>query len=621
MSGGISDRVIGEVKERADIVEVISSYIPVKRAGRTLKACCPFHKEKTPSFNVNGERQFYHCFGCGASGDVIKFVQTYENVDFITATTMLANKYNVMLEDFQPGQRKGPDKNSLYLLHEEATQWFQANLQKAEAAPVREYLANRGMTAQDIQKFRIGYAPESWDGLISMARQKQFSNEAIEESGLVSIKEAEGGKPKRIYDRFRNRLMFPIWSDEGKVIAFSGRILDKDAKGAKYVNSPETPIFHKSKVLYAINHARKSIKDFGYALLCEGQIDVIACHRAGMTNAISAQGTAFTDEHARKIKRYTDNVVLAFDGDSAGQKAALKSLEPVLEAGLQSRVSSLPDGEDPDGFLQKYGPEALSNSLRQSKDFFEFIIDSFLEGKDLRNPAVKSEGGRVILEQIIKLPDPLSRSSYCQMAAHRLGLPESALFDQLNKMHYEARQKKRFEHQRQQQGQQQNPQGMQAQYQQAPVEPVQAMVQEEFVIPAEKSLLDLALNFEHIADQLVEELDASLISQSPVGQALNMVVGQALNGEWSDSPSVVAQQFAHSKHVGELLVHSHFTGIEDQALIEKAFVDCLKQVKVQALQKAQRELMAHIRLSQDPEQSRKLKEQYMDVMRQLNELK
>ena len=618
MSGGISDRVISEVKDRADIVEVISSYIPVKRAGRTLKACCPFHKEKTPSFNVNGERQFYHCFGCGASGDVIKFVQSYENVDFITAVTMLANKYNIMLEEFQPGQRKGPDKNSLYLLHEEATQWFQANLQKAEAAPVREYLASRGMTAQDIQKFRIGFAPESWDGLISMARQKQFSNEAIEESGLVSIKEAEGGKPKRIYDRFRNRLMFPIWSDEGKVIAFSGRILDKDAKGAKYVNSPETPIFHKSKVLYAINHARKSIKDFGHALLCEGQIDVIACHRAGMTNAISAQGTAFTDEHARKIKRYTDNVVLAFDGDAAGQNAALKSLEPVLEAGLQSRVTTLPDGEDPDGFYQKYGAEALANSLKQSKDFFEFIIDSFLHGKDLRNPAVKSEGGRVILEQIIKLPDPIARGSYCQMAAHRLQLPESALFDQLNKMHYEARQKKRFEHQRQQ-GQQAG--GQQPQYQQEQAPPPQPIVHEEFVIPAEKSLLDLALSFEHIADLLTEELDASLISNSPVGQALNLVVGQALNGEWSESPNVLAQQFSQSKHVSELLVHSHFIAIQDQNVLLRAYHDCLKKVKLGALQKHQRELMAHIRLAQDPEQSRKLKEQYMDVMRQLNELK
>lgn len=626
MSGGISDRVISEVKDRADIVEVISSYIPVKRAGRTLKACCPFHKEKTPSFNVNGERQFYHCFGCGASGDVIKFVQSYENVDFITATTMLANKYNVMLEDFQPGQRKGPDKNSLYILHEEAAQWFQTNLQKDNAKPVRDYLASRGMTAQDIQKFRIGYAPESWDGLISMARQKNFSNEAIEESGLVSIKEAEHGKPKRIYDRFRNRLMFPIWNDEGKVIAFSGRILDKEAKGAKYVNSPETPIFHKSKVLYAINHARKSIKDMGHALLCEGQIDVIACHRAGMTNAISAQGTAFTEEHARKIKRYTENLVLAFDGDSAGQKAALKSLEPVLEAGLNSRVTSLPDGEDPDGFYQKYGADALANSLKQSKDFFEFIIDSFLEGKDLRNPAVKAEGGRAVLEQIIKLPDPIVRGSYCQMAAHRLQLPESALFDQLNKMHYEARQKKRFEHQRQQnnlnqQGAQQAfPQEQAPQYQTEQI-PMEAMIQEELCLPAEKSLLDLALNFEHIADALVEELDASLISNSPVGQALNMVVGQALNGEWSDSPRVIADQFAQSKHVGELLVYSHFTSIEDQELIQKAFSDCLKQVKVQALQKAQRELMAHIRLAQEPEQSRQLKEQYMEVMRQLNELK
>ena len=614
---GINDRVISEVKDRADIVELIGSYIPVKRAGRTLKACCPFHKEKTPSFNVNGERQYYHCFGCGAHGDVIKFVQEYENIDFIGAVTLLADKYNVALEEFQPGQRKGPDKTSLYILHEEATQWFQANLQKDMAKPVRDYLEERGMTKEDIQKFRVGYAPESWDGLISMARKKNFSNEAIEESGLVSVKEAENGKQKRIYDRFRDRLMFPIWNDEGKVIAFSGRILGKDVKGAKYVNSPETPIFHKSRVLYAINHARKSFKDFGYALLCEGQIDVIACHRAGMTNAISAQGTAFTEEHARKIKRYTNDLVLAFDGDVAGQKAALKSLEPVLEAGLNSRVTSLPDGEDPDGFYQKHGGEALANSLKQSKDFFEFIIDRFLEGKDLRNPAVKAEGGRQILEQIIKLPDPIVRGSYCQMAANRLQLPEASLFDQLNKMHYEQRQKKRSDHQRQQARAPQN--DFQDMDQMSP--PPEMMEAEEFVIPAEKSLLDLALNFESVADDLVEELDASLISQSPIGQALNMVVGQALNGEWQESARILADKFSFSPKVGEVLVHSHFAGLEDQEMITKAFNDCLKQVKLQALQKQQRELMAYIRLSEDPEQNRKFKEQYMDVMKQLNELK
>ena len=333
----IDDSVIQAVKDRADIVEVIGSSIQLKRAGRNHLGLCPFHNEKTPSFNVSADNQFFHCFGCGANGDVISFVQQHENIDFIDSVKMLANRYGIVIpegENYNPQAQS--EKAKLLELHHDVCEWFRNNLKSASAAEVRDYIANRGITEADVASFQIGYAPESWDSLIQWANSKHYSMELLEKAGLVVRKEGTN----RFYDRFRDRLMFSIWNDDGKVIAFSGRVLQKDAKGGKYVNSPETPIFHKSSILYALSHAKKNIRDQKQAILCEGQLDVIACHRAGLNTAVSTQGTAFTEDHARKLKRYADKVVIAFDDDAAGQKACFKCIEMLLPFGVTPLVLS-----------------------------------------------------------------------------------------------------------------------------------------------------------------------------------------------------------------------------------------------------------------------------------------
>ena len=313
MAGRITRQFIDDLLARADIVDVVESRVPLKKAGKNYQACCPFHKEKSPSFTVNQDRQAYHCFGCGAHGDVFTFAREFENLDFVAAVTMLAQRAGLPLpEDKGDRPKRNYNRQSLLDIHEDATQFFQSHLQSAAGASVRQYLQGRGITDEDVKTFRIGYAPEGWDHFIKFARSKNYDDQTLQQSGLVTSKDETS---THFYDRFRSRLMFPICNDEGKVIAFSGRTLEKDAKGAKYVNSPETPIFHKSQTLYGLHLARRNFREYDHALLCEGQLDVIACHRAGMNNAVSAQGTAFTEEHARKIKRHCDNIVLAFDGD------------------------------------------------------------------------------------------------------------------------------------------------------------------------------------------------------------------------------------------------------------------------------------------------------------------
>lgn len=308
----IPDDTLDQIRMRADIVELVQSYVPtLKRAGTAWKACCPFHQEKTPSFTVNPQHQTYKCFGCGKGGNVFTFVMEMEKLDFPNAAEFLARKYGVIIPDPEPYQR-GPrgmafkkDKpeadynlrERLYLLHEKLAAWYAQNLADGTSAPaVSEYFKTRQIPVDFTNRFLIGASPDSWDATINFAHKNGFTDEELRLSGVVSEKEENSA---HIYDRFRNRLMFPIWNEQGRVVAFSARSVEKDPKGWKYVNSPESPVFKKSRTLYALHFARSPIAEKKYAILCEGQLDVIAMHRAGCDNAVAAQGTAFGIEHAQ----------------------------------------------------------------------------------------------------------------------------------------------------------------------------------------------------------------------------------------------------------------------------------------------------------------------------------
>lgn len=375
-----------QIRAASDIVEVIGAYVPLKRAGTNFVALCPFHREKSPSFNVSPSRQAFHCFGCHKGGDVFRFVQDYENLTFLEAAKRLADRAGIRLEfDETPGQREeSAVRERLREVHEQITQrWQQALANDAAGEIARAYLAKRGVLPDAIRSFRIGYAPDAWDDTVNFARSKGWDTRLMELSGLVIPRDPT--QPARgHYDRFRGRLMFPICDEQGRVIGFSGRVLQGDEKTAKYVNSPETPIFTKSRVLYGLDKTKRAILDAGSAILCEGQLDLIACFSAGVQNIVAPQGTALTSEHLRILRRYAQEAVLCFDSDNAGQKATARVLDELLASGLSIRVITLPAPHDPDSYIKAHGPEAFRQLATTARDFFEFYLDFLSRQHDLR---------------------------------------------------------------------------------------------------------------------------------------------------------------------------------------------------------------------------------------------
>lgn len=426
MAGLISKSVLDDIRFRCDIVDVIDSYLTLPQKGTIIKALCPFHKEKTPSFNVNRQRQIFHCFGCGAGGDVFKFVMLYEHVDFVGAIKILAEKAGIPLQ-FEKGSEPSADKELLLTIHEEAAALFHRQLlQSPDAQIARDYLHKRQITPEIIEDFMIGYAPDSWDFLLQWAQKKGHPLQKLDLAGLLIRREEDRGATP-YYDRFRGRVMFPIRNEQGRIVAFSGRTLLQDPKAAKYVNSPETPLFRKSHILYALDRARREIVETREAIICEGQIDVIRCHQAGFKTAVAAQGTAFTEDHARILKRYADGVVLVFDSDEAGRNAALKASVIFMQMGLAVRVASLPQGEDPDSIILKQGAPTFARALSQAVPAIDFQLNLLLSQEDIRTEVGMMKVSRAALTTISQSPNAIQRDVLVQTVARRLGISSDAL--------------------------------------------------------------------------------------------------------------------------------------------------------------------------------------------------
>jgi len=428
-----------EIRFGNDIVEVIGSYITLKRAGSSFKALCPFHKEKTPSFHVNPQRQIYHCFGCGAGGDVFSFVIEHEGVDFMTAARMLAQRAGVKLEMEEGEAREASVKDTLYRIHQGVAEFYQRCLTQMKAADgARKYIQKRELDKGTVEAFAIGYAPDRWDASIKWAEKHKISLEHMEQAGLI-LRSTKQNARSEFYDRFRNRLMFPIRDEQERVIGFSGRALEEGPRTAKYVNSPETLLFRKSRVLYALDKARRSIAESREALVCEGQIDVIRCHQAGITTAVAAQGTAFTDDHAHILKRYADSVCLVFDPDRAGQDAAVRAAAVFMDAGLAVRIGALPEGQDPDTFIRQKGGEAFKGVLAAAGSAVAFQIRVLSERENMRSEVGTMRVARAVLETVLHSPNAVQRARLVQQAAELLNLPASALMDDLRFMMRRAR--------------------------------------------------------------------------------------------------------------------------------------------------------------------------------------
>ena len=424
------------VKQQADIVKVIEGYIRLRKAGaQNYTGLCPFHKEKSPSFSVHAVRQFYHCFGCQASGDVFSFVAKIENVGFPEAVRIVAGKCGIPLpkrEFSSPEEAAGARQRAKLLeLHETATAWFEEQMRGPEGAVAREYLAGRGLTPEGIKAFRIGYAPDSFnalrDRLSGMADQ-----ETLRVSGLFAAKEHEDGSQGPIYDRFRKRVTFPICNESGRVIAFTARTLETGEKaGAKYINSPETPLYSKSLVLFNLNKARTAIRQMEFALLVEGQMDCISVYLRGIQNVIATSGTAFTEQQVAILKRHTSQVVVNFDPDAAGSNAAEKSVALLTEEGFNIKIVTLDGGLDPDRYIRERGVEAYTAALRGARRQADYLI----ERARLAFPGASSEqkvkAMNFLLPHIRRMPEKLARDQFAHDAAQKLGIDSAVLREEL----------------------------------------------------------------------------------------------------------------------------------------------------------------------------------------------
>ena len=424
MAGLVSQSTIEQIRAASDIVDIIGNYFPLKRAGGNFVALCPFHTEKTPSFNVNPQRQIYHCFGCHAGGDVFKFIQEHEHVEFMEAVRRLAERAGIVLEfeNNPEADRKRRQKDLLLKAHGQLAQhWHALLLNDAVGEPARAYLKGRGITEVAVKEFRLGFAPPAWEDTVNWAKSKSLDLALMEDAGLVTSK---GG---RHYGRFRARLMFPIHDEQGRVIGFSGRVLEAEAKAAKYVNSPETILFHKSKIFYGLDKARREILSGNCALICEGQLDTIACHMAGIRHTVAPQGTALTADHARLLKRYDCEVVLCFDSDVAGQNAAVRSFDALLEVELPVRVMTVPAPHDPDSFIREKGAEAFRELMDNAPGYFEFYLNHLLAEHDAQSDQGRQAIIRAMGTAVLKAKDAVLLDRCAQQVALSLGASAEAV--------------------------------------------------------------------------------------------------------------------------------------------------------------------------------------------------
>lgn len=413
---------VQQVKDKLSIVDVVSQYVKLERSGNSLRARCPFHAEKTPSFFVSPDRGTYHCFGCNVGGDIFSFVEQIEGLDFKGALKILAEKAGVPL-DYARGREHGgtDEKDRLFELLEVATIFYTSKLNDA----AKKYLKERGIQEPTIQEFRLGWAGNEWSELSDYLKTKKFSDTEMIDAGVA--KKTERGN---LTDKFRNRIVFPIADSAGRVVGFSGRIFGEHAspEAPKYLNSPETPLFHKSRILYGFDRAKLAIRKHKCAVLVEGQMDLLASHQAGWGNTVAVSGTAFTPEHAALIRRMTDNLVIALDADEAGIKAAGRAARAALQGGLNVKVAKLPTGFDPADLILKEGKEAWSAAIRDSKDIITFLLDVLEEHS-------KDAGGfrrmveAVVLPFLSDVQSPIAREQYMREVAKRLGVSESAVHE------------------------------------------------------------------------------------------------------------------------------------------------------------------------------------------------
>ncbi len=416
--GRLLEEIVERVRAASDIVEVVSGYLNLRRKGRNWFGLCPFHHEKTPSFSVNEELQIFHCFGCGAGGNVFTFIMRMEGVTFIEAVKLLAGRAGIPLPEDEENLEEYRTREALYFANRLAADYFAAALRSESGAEARRYLQSRGIEESEYDLFGIGYAPNSWDGLLTHAAAQSVKPELLFKAGLVVRKENGG-----YYDRFRGRITFAVRDLTGQVVAFGARRLAED-NSPKYINSPETDIYQKRLVLYGLYNSRDAIRQADEVVIVEGYTDLTSLYRVNIRNVVATSGTALTEDHARLLRRYTANAVLFFDSDSAGSAAALRGADILLENGMEVKIAAVPEGKDPDEFARRAGEQAVRRLLRDALPLIEFKLKRFELSASLGSSSQKAEMTRELIGSVAKIADPIRRSFVIRDLAERLHIDE-----------------------------------------------------------------------------------------------------------------------------------------------------------------------------------------------------
>ena len=427
----IPESTIEEIRLSASIIDVISGYVQLRKRGRNYIGLCPFHSEKTPSFTVSEEKQIFHCFGCHAGGNVYKFLMDYEKISFVEAVQELARQLGIDIEyESVPGDERQSEQELLYDINTEAAKYFYNNLQSSdEGETARKYLKERKIKPQTITSFGLGYSLRGWENFLNFAREKKLNLDKVVELGLLG-KNNEG----RFYDKFAGRLIFPIFSPNGRVVAFAGRVLDDKDKTAKYLNSPESLIYIKGRILYGLSFAKDEIRKLDKAILVEGYMDLISLHQNGIKNVVAVSGTALTEEQVQLLSRYTKNVVLLFDADTAGIKASMRSIELLIKKDVEVKIAALPGGEDPDSFINSYGKEKFEDTVSYAQNFLEYQSEYYEKQGMFSDPAKMAEAIRDLVKSAALINDELKRNLLIKSIAKKFNLREILIEKELDKI-------------------------------------------------------------------------------------------------------------------------------------------------------------------------------------------
>lgn len=547
MAGRIPENILEEILSRINIVEVISEYIPLKKAGRNFRALCPFHHEKSPSFMVSPDRQIFHCFGCGESGNAFKFLMRYERMDFPEAVSLLARKAGIVLpESAKEDPRAVSLSTQLFKINELALGFYTGLLASAQGAAAKTYLLQRGLTEETIKSFRLGWAPDKWDALIEFLRSKGVGLSLMEKAGLVLPKQNGG-----YYDRFRQRIIFPIFDIKSRVLGFGGRVMhSSDNQLAKYVNSPETPVYTKGRNLFGLNLAKEAIRQSDCAAVVEGYLDFIIPYQQGVQNLVASQGTALTEEQARLLKRYTRNVVMVYDADNAGQMAALRSLDIFIEESMEVKIVSLPQGFDPDTFVRQKGAQELKNMIENAEGLFDYKFRILKSRFNASTPEGKARISSEMLSTIGRFKDAVLKAEYLKILAQQLDVPEYSLREELGK----------FKDNRPQ-----------------PADSPLVKKTETVINPTERLLIKIMMEETRLVDYIRQHLEPSDFQGEVTSRIVSFMFELIQQGKQIEANTLM--NHFEDKDAMRCICESVFDGEVTQENREKVVDDCIRMIK------------------------------------------